>query len=199
MLFDASTAKETRPLSRPMEEQSDRESQKLWAQVNVAIKNRDHVAATDEKSKIEDMQRDEAAKRGDKEWQPRLFRAVPAGDEENLDWIINADLEGKSEKQAIEHILSIAPVLPASEMKQSSGSQPAQQSSTSSQGQQGSVTQDSKQAIANPQGQQGSVSQQPKQVIATPQLSNSDGIAAPTIERTNSVTSEVEEFVDAEQ
>jgi hypothetical protein len=54
--------------------------------------------ATDEKTKIEDRQREEAAKRAEQgvEWHPRLFRAVrggPGGSEEGeeaLDWIINA-------------------------------------------------------------------------------------------------------------
>ena len=64
----------------------------------VAVKNRDHEAATDEKTKVENMQRDEAAKRGDAEWLSNLFRKVQGGpggseqDEEELDWIINAKM-----------------------------------------------------------------------------------------------------------
>lgn len=83
-----------------MEEQSDRESQKLWRSTVKAIIARDHDAATDEKTKIEDRQRDEAAKRTDDgvEWHPRLFRSVQGGPggrdegEEDLDWIINANV-----------------------------------------------------------------------------------------------------------
>lgn len=56
--------------------------------------------ATDEKTKIEDMQRDEAAKRVEEgvEWTPRLFRHVQGGPggpdegEEDLDWILNANM-----------------------------------------------------------------------------------------------------------
>jgi hypothetical protein len=56
--------------------------------------------ATDEKTKIEDMQRDEAARRAEDgvEWRPRLFRAVKGGPggpdegEEDLDWILNANM-----------------------------------------------------------------------------------------------------------
>lgn len=61
---------------------------------------RDHELATDEKSKIEDRQRDEAAKRTEEgvEWHPRLFRPVRGGPggseegEEGLDFILNAHM-----------------------------------------------------------------------------------------------------------
>lgn len=85
---------------RPLEEQDERESQKLWAKTVAALKERNHEVATDEKTKIEDMQREEAAKRSEQgvEWQPRLFRRVRGGPgspeegEEDLDWILNADM-----------------------------------------------------------------------------------------------------------
>lgn len=100
ILFNAAHAKHSPPQTRPMEEQSDRESQKLWRSTVKAIIARDHDAATDEKTKIEDRQRDEAAKRTDDgvEWHPRLFRSVQGGPggrdegEEDLDWIINANV-----------------------------------------------------------------------------------------------------------
>ena len=83
-----------------MSEQEERESQKLWANVTQAIKQRDQDTATDEKSRIEDMQREEAAKRADEgvDWHPRLFRRVRGGrggleeGEEDLDWIINTNM-----------------------------------------------------------------------------------------------------------
>lgn len=85
---------------RPLEEQDERESQKLWAPTARAVKDKNHELATDEKTKIEDMQREEAAKRAAEnvEWHPRLFRAVrggPGGEEEGeeeLEWIINAHM-----------------------------------------------------------------------------------------------------------
>ena len=66
----------------------------------VALKERNHDAATDEKTKIEDRQREEAAKRAEDglEWQPRLFRRVRGGPggpeegEEDLDWILDAEM-----------------------------------------------------------------------------------------------------------
>lgn len=56
--------------------------------------------ATTEKSKVEDRQREEAAKRADEglEWRPKLFRPVKGGrggpdeGEEDLDWILNAQM-----------------------------------------------------------------------------------------------------------
>jgi hypothetical protein len=61
---------------------------------------RDHEVATTEKTKIEDRQREEAAKRADEgaEWKPQLFRAVRGGPggseegEEDIDWIIDAEM-----------------------------------------------------------------------------------------------------------
>lgn len=66
----------------------------------IAIKEQNHNAATDEKTKVEDAQREEAAKRLEQgiEWQPKLFRKVRGGPggpeegEEDLDWILNAEM-----------------------------------------------------------------------------------------------------------
>lgn len=99
-MFDALHAKHTKPLARPLEEQDERESQRLWHDTVQAIITRNHEAATDEKTKIEDRQRDEAAKRAEEgiDWRPRLFRAIQGGPggqdegEEDLDWIINAEV-----------------------------------------------------------------------------------------------------------
>ena len=98
LLFDASHAKPSYPKARPLEEQSDRESQKLWHVVTDAVKRKDQDAATNDKARIEDMQREEAAKRNNDgiDWHPQLFRRVQGGPggidegEEDLDWIINA-------------------------------------------------------------------------------------------------------------
>ena len=100
VLFDATHAKPTPPSTRPIEEQGDRESQKLWQDTAKAVIALDHDAATDSKAKIEDRQREETAQRAEHgvEWQPHLFRHVKGGPggsdegEENLDWIINAEV-----------------------------------------------------------------------------------------------------------
>ena len=87
-------------MARPLEEQGERESQRLWHTTAEAVIARDHEKATDEKSKIEDRQRQEAAERAEQgiEWKPKLFRKVnsgPGGSEEgegDLDFIINATM-----------------------------------------------------------------------------------------------------------
>ncbi|KAF2216735.1 hypothetical protein CERZMDRAFT_31906 [Cercospora zeae-maydis SCOH1-5] len=111
--FDATTAKPSIPKARPLEEQAPRESQRLWYATTQAIKKADQKTATDEKSKIEDEQRREAAERGDNPWRPKLFRAAPPGDEESLDWVIDAEVDATAPAQKqVEQILAIAPVLP---------------------------------------------------------------------------------------
>lgn len=85
---------------RPIEEQDERESQKLWQATAQAVKASNHELATDEKTKVEDKQREEreARTRDGVEWHPRLFRTVHGGPgdveegEEDLEWIINAKM-----------------------------------------------------------------------------------------------------------
>ena len=81
---------------RPLEEQDERESQKLWNPVVSALNDRNQEVATEEKFKVEDRQREEARTREaeDLEWHPRFFRAVdPTKDEEDdLDWILAAHM-----------------------------------------------------------------------------------------------------------
>lgn len=98
LLFDASHAQHSPPRARPLEEQDERESQKLWHDVTEAVKRRDQDVATDAKAKIEDRQREEAKMRESEgvDWHPQLFRRIRGGHgqpeegEEDLEWIINA-------------------------------------------------------------------------------------------------------------
>ena len=100
VLFDATHAKHSPPLTRPINEQGERESQRLWLSTVKAVHARDHVKATEEKAKIEDRQREEAKHREERseEWMPKLFRRVHAeaggseDGEEDLEWVINADM-----------------------------------------------------------------------------------------------------------
>ncbi|EFE32807.1 uncharacterized protein ARB_00265 [Trichophyton benhamiae CBS 112371] len=120
LLFNATHAKHTPPLTRPLEEQSSRESQKLWYSTVQALLERNQDLATEEKTKIEDRQREEAATRANEniEWRPKLFRAVqggPGGSEEgreNLDWIINAHIDPHNPSKAVEQILAFTAILP---------------------------------------------------------------------------------------
>ena len=102
LLYDATAQKPTPPQVRPLEEQSERESQKLWYPTVQAVIARDHEKATEEKSQIENMQREEAAKRlaDGVDWKPRYFRPVECGPKgreegegvEKLDWVLNRDM-----------------------------------------------------------------------------------------------------------
>lgn len=118
LFFDAAHSKPSMVKARPISEQSPRESQRLWDSTAKAIKKADHRTATDEKSRIEDEQRREAADRGEgATWQPKLFKPAPPGDEEKLDWIINAEVNMKaSPEEQVKQILAIAPILPGQEM-----------------------------------------------------------------------------------
>ncbi|EXJ83532.1 hypothetical protein A1O1_07155 [Capronia coronata CBS 617.96] len=120
LLFDATHARHSPPRTRPLEEQGDRESQKLWYKTVQAVKAVDHENATIEKAKIEEQQREEAKRREELgvEWQPQLFRRVDSRKggseegEEDLEWIIHAHLDSKDPKELEEKILSIAPIVP---------------------------------------------------------------------------------------
>lgn len=136
LLFDATNAKHAPPLARPIEEQGERESQRLWLSTVKAVHVVDHEQATVEKAKIEDRQREEAKRREEsgEEWMPKLFRRVdsgPGGSEEgeaDLEWIIKAQLyvfppqdcqhfaneprDASDPKKIINQILAIAPILP---------------------------------------------------------------------------------------
>ncbi|KAJ5751743.1 Oxysterol-binding protein-like protein OBPa [Penicillium odoratum] len=124
VLFDATHAKHSKPIARPIEEQGERESQRLWHDTVQAIIARNHEAATDEKTKIEDRQREEAAKRADDgvEWKPRLFRAVQGGPggpdegDEDLDWILNAEVDSHDPEIAKKQILAIVPIVPGQKL-----------------------------------------------------------------------------------
>ena len=100
MFFNATSSKPSTPLVRPIKDQEERESQRLWEKTSNAVKERNHEVATDEKTKVEDRQREEAASRTQEgvEWRPRLFRAVKGGPgaldegQEDLEWIINTKM-----------------------------------------------------------------------------------------------------------
>ncbi|KAH7368979.1 oxysterol-binding protein [Plectosphaerella cucumerina] len=120
MFFNGRTAKPSEPLVRPIEEQEERESQKLWQTTVQAVKDKNHELATDEKTKIEDRQRAEREARASEgvEWHPRLFRRVKGGPggldegEEDLEWIINAKIDATSPEKQEEQIKAIYPVIP---------------------------------------------------------------------------------------
>ncbi|KAK6842840.1 hypothetical protein PG995_001852 [Apiospora arundinis] len=119
MFFNGAKARPSKPQVRPLEEQDERESQKLWYNTVQAVNEKNHELATDEKTRVEDMQREEAAKRAAEnvEWHPRLFRRIkggPGGEEEGeeeLEWIINAKIDGATPSKQAEQVMAIYPVV----------------------------------------------------------------------------------------
>ncbi|CAK7213398.1 Oxysterol-binding protein OBPa [Sporothrix curviconia] len=132
LFFNAHKSKPSPPSVRPIEEQEPRESQRLWAKTAKAVKERNHELATDEKTMVEDMQREEAAARANDnvEWTPRLFRRVVGGPggadegEEDLEWIINAQIDGETPEAQADQILAIYPVLPGQTSRRDSAIRP---------------------------------------------------------------------------
>ncbi|EPE28032.1 Oxysterol-binding protein-like protein [Glarea lozoyensis ATCC 20868] len=135
LMFNAAKSKHTPPTTRPLEEQDERESQKLWYKTVQAIIARNHEVATDEKTTIENMQRDEAARRAEEgiDWQAKLFRPVRGGPggseegEEDLDWILNANIDGDTPEKQVEQILAITPILPGQKPNQKNQIPPSHQ------------------------------------------------------------------------
>ncbi|ONH65062.1 Oxysterol-binding protein 7 [Cyberlindnera fabianii] len=72
------------PKVRPLEEQGDFESRKLWKHVTDALGERNHEIATNEKFNIEDAQRVATKKRTEEgvEFHPKLFKASEDSDDE---------------------------------------------------------------------------------------------------------------------
>lgn len=126
MFFNALRERPSEPQVRPLEEQDERESVRLWQKTAKAVKENNHQLATDEKTKIEDMQREEAAKRAEDgvEWHPRLFRRVKGGpggvDEgmEDLEWIINHKIDGSTPEKITEQVMNIYPIIPGQKVSE---------------------------------------------------------------------------------
>lgn len=214
VLFNASHAKHTPPVIRPIEEQDERESQRLWLKTVIAIKESNHIAATEEKSKVEDRQRDETAKRAEQgiEWQPKLFRPVRGGPggpeegEEDLDWILNANIDGATPEEKTKQILAIAPILRGQQHNQQSKASQPQQSQENSQ----PPSQPQQQAVAhddlidfgqsNPAPSTSAAVGQSKSMQFQPNAP--PGMQAPLqpghpIKRVDTKTNNLDEFVDA--
>ncbi|EPS30383.1 hypothetical protein PDE_05334 [Penicillium oxalicum 114-2] len=196
VLFDATHAKHAKPRARPIAEQSERESQRLWEPTVKAIIAQNHAAATDEKTKIEDRQREEAAMRADDgvEWRPRLFRHVEGGPggrdegEEDLDWIINAEVVAHDPQLATKQILAIAPIVEGQ--------------TDPSQFQIPPRTSEPSESVPQAPARQDVAAQPPNAAAPLPTVGTSTEIspAAPAVvQRVDTETHQVEKFVDAHE
>lgn len=110
VLFDVKEARPMPTKTRPIEEQGNLESRKLWQKVIQALGSRDHDSATAEKSAIEDRQRQEARTRSEEgiEFHPKLFKIV----NDPVQYKIYKNIDGKTPQEQIEQVLSIMPILP---------------------------------------------------------------------------------------
>ncbi|EGC29466.1 hypothetical protein DICPUDRAFT_84515 [Dictyostelium purpureum] len=76
ILWDCSAVKKNKTIIRPINQQEEFESQKLWQKVTQAILNKNQKDATVEKNKLEDDQRKRVKERKDTVWEPRLFKKI---------------------------------------------------------------------------------------------------------------------------
>ncbi|CUM68286.1 uncharacterized protein PRCAT00006008001 [Priceomyces carsonii] len=120
VLFDCSKTKSFKPKVRPLNEQFDNESRKLWGPTCQALAHRDHHKATEEKSKVEDYQRVLAKKRAEigEPFEPKLFKDVTHKDTdpEHLEYVIYKDFDLlKDPDELKKEFLDMVPVLPGQE------------------------------------------------------------------------------------
>ncbi|OLY83217.1 Oxysterol-binding protein-like protein [Smittium mucronatum] len=79
IFFDSSQESTTPLVVAPIEDQEENESRRLWNETTISIKKRDLDRATEEKTKIENKQRQDAKDRQEKgiTWTPRFFNMDP--------------------------------------------------------------------------------------------------------------------------
>jgi hypothetical protein len=117
VLFDTATTKIFEPKTRPIEEQLEYESRRLWAPTINALGKRDHELATNEKAKVEGEQRIKAKKRLEDgvEFHPKLFRPVTEKDKgaQNLEYVIYKRFDLASDPETLRQaIFDTMPILP---------------------------------------------------------------------------------------
>ncbi|KAI4178637.1 MAG: hypothetical protein LQ346_007375 [Caloplaca aetnensis] len=208
VLFDATHARHTPPTVRPLEEQDARESQKLWYKTVIAIKEQNHEAATEEKTKVEDQQREEAAKRQAEgiQWQPRLFRKVRGGPggseegEEDLDWILAANIDGPTPEAKVQQILSVAPILPGQtpQSHTSNGSSQSHQPNALPPAASGDLIDFGQSHNPTPNSTSAQSAQPQQEQSQKPLLDLQDPLEpGHPVRRVDTMTSDLDEFVDA--
>lgn len=111
VLFDATTAKPYPPLVRPINEQGELESRRLWQKTCDALGKRDHTTATNEKFKIEEAQRQATRMRAEDgvEFHPKLFKRV---EDMSIEFKLYKEIDGKTPQEQIDQIFKLAPILP---------------------------------------------------------------------------------------
>lgn len=113
VFFDTTKDRGVPPKVRPISEQGEHESRRLWRHVTDALGNRDHNTATTEKAKIEDEQRALRSERSHgiiPEHHDRLFKPIDG----NLQYIIGIDelLKKTPPEKRGELLRKYVPILP---------------------------------------------------------------------------------------
>lgn len=117
VLYDCSNTHTNQPKTRPLSEQWEYESRRLWHPTIVALSHRDHKTATEEKYKVENEQRIKAKKRVEDgvEFHPRLFRPITPADKDysDLQYVIYKKFDLKDDPEKLrKEVLEIMPILP---------------------------------------------------------------------------------------
>lgn len=109
VFYDTNTSIIHKPKVRPIEEQADNESRKLWGPTIKALAKRNHTDATDEKFKVEDEQRTIAKKRIEDgvEFHPKFFRPIAPSDttNEELEYIIYKKFDLSNDPETLKNRL----------------------------------------------------------------------------------------------
>lgn len=113
IVMDTSKSMIHRPLVKPLDQQAENESRKLWQKTIDALEERDHAVATEEKFKVEEAQRVKAKERQEngEEFVPALFKEV----DDVVPYVLKADLDVKNSdpKIMVDQILELHNITPS--------------------------------------------------------------------------------------
>lgn len=122
VFYDTKSSKIIVPKVRPLDEQLDRESRKLWKPTIDALSERNHELATEEKAKVETSQRNLAKAMSEEgvEFEPKLFQALDPKEQESegLEYKLYKlfDLDQGSEELE-KQLFEVMPILPGQRFK----------------------------------------------------------------------------------
>lgn len=117
VFFDTRSAKIHTPKRRPLSEQLENESERLWKPTIDALSQRNHDLATEEKAKVENQQRVNAQKRLEDgvDFLPRLFKQVDPSElsEQDLEYVLFKHLDLNEDADKLKsQLFDIMPFLP---------------------------------------------------------------------------------------
>lgn len=117
VFYDTNQSVIHKPKVRPLEEQLDIESRKLWKPTIDALSRRNHEVATEEKAKVENEQRYNAKKRLEDgvEFHPKLFRPVQDSetDLKDLEYILYKHFNLEDDPEVLKkQLFEVFPIMP---------------------------------------------------------------------------------------